>query len=389
MIRSLRQCVRGLWSMGPTAPAVPAAHGNLRPGVALSGFLRAEIGLGQAARLLSHAMDVARIPLSLHDMPLPGRSGESGFDSKITSVGSRTVSVVVTGVDRASLARWPREPGVRRVAFPFWELRRVPRDVRHDFRACDAVWAPSSFVAAAFRSIGIEATLIRQPVAVPPASRLVPVRGSGEPLAVLTYLDFDSFPARKNVRAAVTAFLRAFPPGHPASLTVKVRGSAGQSDRDWLVTEAARDGRIRLVDATLPWREIDELVRACDVFISLHRSEGFGFGAAEAMAHGKAVVSTDYGGTVDFVSPDTGYPVACSMVPLHAGEYPRWEGQHWADPSIEHAAELLRSIDRDREGAARRGRTGRAFIARHHAPDAVGRTIRSWLCARGWLPPPA
>ena len=53
---------------------------------------------------------------------------------------------------------------------------------------------------------------------------------------------------------------------------------------------------------------MDALMQSCDVFISLHRSEGFGFGAAEALAAGKAVVATDYAGTTDFITADTGYP---------------------------------------------------------------------------------
>ncbi|MFM9181168.1 MAG: glycosyltransferase [Phycisphaerales bacterium] len=269
--------------------------------------------------------------------------------------------------------------------YPFWELPEIPRGFRRDLLARDAAWAPSAFVAGALASIGIDAPLIRQPVAIPPESRLVPLCARSEPLSVLTYLDFDSFPARKNVRAAVTAFLRAFPPGHPASLTVKVRGSAGGKDRAWLASQAADDRRIRVIDATLQWNQVEELVRACDVFLSMHRSEGFGFGAAEAMAHAKAVVSTDHGGTTDFVTCATGFPVACSLVPVRRGEYPAWRGQRWAEPSIDHATELLRSIDVDRASAAERGRLGRAWMEEHHSPAAVGRTIRAWLTARGWL----
>lgn len=359
--------------------------GGLVDGVEVVGFVRSEIGIGQAARLLHRAMESAGIPLSARDLPIPGRAGERGFDDRLSSWVPRRVSVAVTGLDRAGVRRWPRRPGTLRVAFPFWELAEVPRAFRRDLLSLDAAWAPSTLIAGALRSVGVDASLVRQPVAIPPDDRLVPIRAGGEPLAVLTYLDFDSFPARKNVRAAVTAFRRAFPPGHPASLTVKVRGTAGGDDRAWLAAQAFEDRRIRVIDATLQWSQIEELVRACDVFLSMHRSEGFGFGAAEALAHAKAVVSTDHGGTTDFVTDVTGFPVACSMVPVRRGEYPAWKGQRWAEPSVDHAAELLRSIDADRALAAARGRLGRAWMEQHHSPVAVGRTIRAWLTARGWL----
>ena len=359
--------------------------GCLVDGVEVVGFIRSEIGIGQAARLLHHAMESARIPLSIRDLPIPGRDGERGFDARLSAWVPRRVSVAVTGLDRAGVRRWPRRQGVLRVAYPFWELPEVPREFRRDLRSLDAAWAPSTLIAGALRSIGVDAPLVRQAVAIPAGDRLVPIRASGQPLGVLTYLDFDSFPARKNVRAAVTAFLRAFPAGHPASLTVKVRGTAGGDDRAWLASQVAGDRRIRVIDATLQWSQVEELVRACDVFLSMHRSEGFGFGAAEAMAHGKAVVCTDHGGTADFVSGATGFPVACRLIPVRRGEYPSWRGQQWAEPSVDHAVELLRSIDVDRASAAERGRLGRAWMTEHHSPVAVGRTIRSWLTAHGWL----
>ncbi len=356
-----------------------------RPGVLLHGYFSSEIGLGQAARLISCAMDMARVPMSMRDMPVPDRDAEQGFVTKTDFAGGRRVDVIVLGMDVVSARRWPPMEGSAKVLIPFWELARFPEQWHRAIRDFDAVWAPSGIVRGALNSMGIDAPLIRQPVIVPVGSRIVPIRAATEPLQVLTYLDFDSFLARKNVRAAVNAFRAAFAPGHPASMTVKVRGTAGDADRAWLAAQMVRDRRIRVIDATLQWREVDELVRQCDVFVSLHRSEGFGFGAAEALAHGKAVVSTDYGGTVDFISERTGYPVSHRLVPVRRGEYLGWEGQEWADPSVDHAAELLRAIDRDRGAAAERGRAGRQWMIEHHAPAAVGRVIREWLAGRGWL----
>lgn len=354
------------------------AHATHREGVLLSGYLHAEIGLGQAARLLSHAMDMARVPLSLRDVPIPGRDRQRGFETKESADGRR-VGLWVMGMEAAGARRYPGAEVGRRVLYPYWELASVPQAWHAAIREFDGVWAPSSIVAGALRSMGIDAPLVRQPVIIPPESSLVPISGASEPLSVLTYLDFDSFSARKNVRAAVTAFRTAFPRGNRARMTVKVRGTGGAADRAWLASQVEDDGRIELIDATLQWHEVDALVRGCDVFVSLHRSEGFGFGAAEALVHAKAVVSTDYGGTVDFITHETGYPVSCTMIPVGRGEYVDWQGQRWADPSIEHAAEMLRQIDRDRSAAAAKGHAGRAWMAAHHAPAVVGCVIRELL----------
>ena len=49
--------------------------------------------------------------------------------------------------------------------------------------------------------------------------------------------------------------------------------------------------------------EVKNLVRCSDCFVSLHRSEGYGFGIAEAMVLGKPVIATAYSGNMDFMDP--------------------------------------------------------------------------------------
>ena len=85
-------------------------------------------------------------------------------------------------------------------------------------------------------------------------------------------------------------------------------------------------------------------MRDHDVFLSLHRSEGFGLGCAEALAVGNIVVSTDYGGTRDFISEETGFPVDWKRVDVGEGEYVEAEEATWAEPSIDHAAHRLREV---------------------------------------------
>jgi hypothetical protein len=125
--------------------------------------------------------------------------------------------------------------------------------------------------------------------------------------------------------------------------------------------------------------EMDQLLSSTDVFVSLDRSEGFGFGAAEALAAGKAVVATDYGGTTDFATEDTGYPVAYKMVPVdpstvygRIGVPPTTCG---ADPVPEASAACLRAIHGNRDQAATRSTHGFALLNRQHDETPVGARI--------------
>src|SRR6185436_2439934 len=62
--------------------------------------------------------------------------------------------------------------------------------------------------------------------------------------------------------------------------------------------------------------EIKNLVRVCDVFVSLHRSEGFGRGMAEAMAMGRPAIATGYSGNLDFMTWETGLLVDYQLAPV-------------------------------------------------------------------------
>lgn len=130
---------------------------------------------------------------------------------------------------------------------------------------------------------------------------------------------------------------------------------------------------------------MDQLIASSDVYISMHRSEGFGFGPAEALAMGKVVISTDYSGTKDFISHETGFPVAYDLVKVKKNEYPFPHNQTWANPSIEDAAKHLQEIHTNFDKAQLRGLKGLAFMEQHYSPQAVSKSIRDVLQQSGLI----
>ena len=97
------------------------------------------------------------------------------------------------------------------------------------------------------------------------------------------------------------------------------------------------------------------------------------------------MVGTAYSGTADFLTPDTGYPVPFTLVPVRAGEYPDHEGQVWAEPDLDAAAERMRAIVEDPAEGRRLACAGQAFIKTHHSAAAVGKLMRDRLQALGLL----
>lgn len=358
---------------------------NLEDGLCVSGYLCSEIGLGQAARNIVYACDAARLPVSSRSLALPGRENEAEFTSKCNPLVDRKAQLVVTGLAATDHYRQDIAPGRLNVLYPFWELGRVPREWHAAIRDFDEVWAPSRFVASALADIsGLTLHYVPQPVRLPlqqPAQRT-----DRTTLRFFTYLDFDSYVARKNPQAAVNAFRAAFPAAkRDVELIVKTRGERDDGLRNWLGEIAAQDDRIQIVDRTLDRIGIDALMAGCDAFISLHRSEGFGFGAAEALAAGKAVVATDYGGTTDFINELTGYPVAYRLEPVRRGEYVQTKNQVWATANADAAVDALRAIHASPGEAEARARRGFALLREQNALAVVGQRIAHILGEHGLI----
>jgi glycosyltransferase involved in cell wall biosynthesis len=274
---------------------------------------------------------------------------------------------------------------------PFWELPRIHPDWLKALSQIDEVWAPTHFVKEAFVASGIE-RVVHVPVAVDIPSDILPRRVHfGIPADATVYLfafDFSSYPSRKNPQAVLDAYRLAFGAdvGAPVVLVIKTMGQSPLKPKILAeIAELARkDPRIIVIDEVLTRQEMHALTASCDVFVSLHRSEGFGLGIAEAMAMGKAVVATDFSGSVDFVSAETGCPVPYRLIEVKPGDYPYYiEGQIWADPDIDASAEIMRSLFENPALRLEIGARARQFMTQVHSPAAVGAIVAARLVELG------
>ena len=312
------------------------------------------------------AFETAGLRTSLRDLPtefpsdLSDRTRYHGvelFDATVYCASVNTPAE--THLSRSGLHL---RPGVRRVAVWYWETEEVPETIPEYPAPFDEVWAPTRFIADAFRK--------RRPGAggadaSGPGAAAVRRRGRASHFGLrddrfvfLFTFDMASLMARKNPLAAVAAFRRAFRRDEPADLVIKLaRGSESPTDLAALTAACEANG-VRLIDELMPRSDLLALMAACDCYVSLHRSEGLGLGMAETMLMGKPVIATAYSGNLDFMTPETGYLVEYQRVPIPESvtQYPR--GSHWAEPSVEHAAELMRRVlrpPRRVEGGRRAG----------------------------------
>jgi glycosyltransferase involved in cell wall biosynthesis len=140
-----------------------------------------------------------------------------------------------------------------------------------------------------------------------------------------------------------------------------------------VLAEFARPAPVRLVTNVLEEGDLEALHTRGDCYVSLCRSEGWGIPPCDAGAWGNPVVITGFGGQLAYLDAETAFLIDYELVavddPAGGGSYTG--DQHWAEPSIEHAAALLRRVVAEPAEAHARASRARARVVRELSGPAV------------------
>ena len=144
-----------------------------------------------------------------------------------------------------------------------------------------------------------------------------------------------------------------------------------------LMQSVEGDRNIRIVTDNLASSEINGIIRDSNVYLSLHRSEGFGLTVAEAIMHRTPVISTGWSGTADFCDPDNIWLVEPSLIPVVDShpEFADLTNAVWADPSPATAAAHLKSIYSNPEAAQQKAEAARTYLVRHLAEHSYDKAL--------------
>jgi glycosyltransferase involved in cell wall biosynthesis/SAM-dependent methyltransferase len=364
------------------APNAQLPSSSFRTGVNVVGYFKAVLGVGEVARQVVSAIESQEFPLALVGLDAPFSEQSERFEHETRHGPIFPTNLICVNADSIQAFLEEMGPEFRKdrysIGLWWWEVSKFPERWSHAFNYVDEVWACSRHITDALAAVSpVPVVHMPLPVAAPqvePMSRAD--LGLPEGFLFLFTFDYHSVFQRKNPVALVAAFKQAFAPGDGAKLVVKsINHDVDPDNHAALVAAAAEHPDIVLVERYVSRAEKDAMLAAADCYASLHRSEGFGLGLAESMHLAKPVIATGYSGNLDFMTPHNSYLVDHEMVPIGAGAEPYPEDGEWAEPSVEHAAELMRHVFENRDEAADRGRRARADIARTHSPDAAGKAM--------------
>lgn len=375
-------------------PQTHATQNGSQPAVRVTGYLSHTLGLGAAGRGYAQALKAAGVAVStasvpLHHLELPVELqdgyGRHGFEDMVHDGIHHGFEIVAVNaeelpsfVDRLGEAYF-KGP---RIGIWGWETDAIPARWQRAFALVQEVWVYSRFMAENIGAVAPVPTIALPPPVQAPAAMAAPLRLDvpEDGFLFLFVFDYLSTIQRKNPVGLIEAFKRAFAPGEGPRLLLKtINGPLRPLAEEEVLWAAHGRPDIHVVDRSLSGADLNGLMAACDCYVSLHRSEGFGLTMAEAMAIGKPTIGTGYSGNLDFMNAENSYLVEYELgrVGPDCEIYPP-EGT-WAQPSVEHAAELMRRVVEHPEETAAIGARAREDITRELSSQATGAAMRRRL----------
>ncbi|MBZ9656076.1 rhamnan synthesis F family protein [Phyllobacterium lublinensis] len=302
---------------------------------------------------------------------------------------SQQINLVHLNLDLLASARFldkaPLEeivgPDRYNILIPYWELSSLLPEWHETLHRFDEIWCASTFMARSLTAVTkrpvrvVRPMLERQTVA---STRTRDDFGLADDRFVFFYAaDAGSILGRKNPKALIDAYVEEFEPGDGACCLVKIHYSNVDSPeiRD-ILSIAEQRPDIIFMDRLLEDSEMHDLFQLIDCYVSPHRSEGLGLTILEAMGAGKPVIATPYGGSADFVSSESAWPLDYKLVEVGEGNAPYPAQYLWADPARDSLRQAMRSLFADRKLADELGRKGRAYAHDLFSAEATTKTIR-------------
>lgn len=320
------------------------------------GAFRSSSGLAQGARLYANKkqkdgahvirVDVTDAMVQRPDFPLP--NGVLSLEQALTLPEGGTVVIHANPPQfQLVLCKLGKQflSNKRIIGYWAWELEEIPSLWVQALDYVDAVEVPSTFVRdAVSKHTTKEVTVVPHDVPVPARRK---ERYAEDGIVRCLYIfDMSSAFMRKNPLAALLAFSLAFKNSGIAELTFKIGNvQADPSAFDAFKNACRKVSGVHIITKVMTPEELTSLYLQHDIYLSLHRSEGYGLTIREAMLHGLHVVATGWSGNMDFMDEKLAHPVPYTLVPVFEtkGTF-RGLNARWAEADVNSAANILKEL---------------------------------------------
>lgn len=282
-----------------------------------------------------------------------------------------------------------------------WEYGSLPVDWIGAMRdTADEIWVYTRYLKTCYERSGIPASKIKVlPLGIDPLlfnPHAQPIDSIKATIgASYCFLYNGGVTPRKGTDILVNAFLNEFGANEPVCLLIKDSDIYGKGMAARIKDLSSRNdiARIIYLCENIPHEQLAGLYRSADCYVHPYRAEGYGLPIVEAMACGLPAIVTGGGACLDYVDPESGYFVKCSLETMKVkkvGDLDTVDYPFWLIPDTDHLQAVLRYVFSNQEKAQLRGlsagNTIRTYHTWTHAAQSVAERMKTLLDTSSPLP---
>lgn len=347
---------------------------KIKKGINIIGFTKLPKGVGEGVRSHIKAIETIGLKNSVIDI------NELVFPNELYNYNLFHINADLIPQMYVKLGKklWKKRYNI---GYWVWELEKFPKKWNSSFKYLDEIWVGSDFVYDALKDI-THIPILKIPYSIDLNVEIKYTRSyfklPENAFLFLTMYDIQSVRERKNPKASIKAFQKAFTfNDKEVFLIVKVNNNnLASKEIEYLKKIIHGWQNIILIDLVFTKEEVIGLINCCDVFVSLHRSEGFGLVIAESMYLGKPVIITNWSGNTDFTNFKNACCVSYKLVKIKKSHGPYKKGNYWAEPEIFSAVEFMLKLFKNKEYYNKKSISGNETIKSYYSREYIGDLIK-------------
>lgn len=342
------------------AEQLAASQPDYADNIVIIGLFKSTLGHTTAVNLLSQELTNSNIPHKKYDVTellnSPVNPNIENFENP--EIDKKSTLIIYLNPEELIFLLWHFGveflKGKRIIGYWVWELDSIPKNWMLADKLVHEIWAPTEFCANVLRKrFSAPVKTVPHPALLSPPPNIcenarevfrdkldIPL----DAFVVVQSFTFASSRERKNILGAAKAFSMAFANDDKAYLIFRHLSASRfpNAFKELKSQLAPIHGNIILLEADGDINQLYDLYSAADLYISLHRAEGFGLNLAESMIIGVPVMATNWSGNTEFMNDESAILVPATLINVKDDDkIYKLKHAKWADADLEYAAKKL------------------------------------------------